>query len=123
PYLFFCTLTPTPVFYTLSLHDALPIFDVDDRKVEALREVARVAGRPPLDRVGGEPDLVVRNQVEAPAGRVALELGEVERLGDDPLRGKGCVAVDEHRQRDARIVAALAGRTVGLLGAGTAFDD
>jgi hypothetical protein len=71
--------------------------DVDDREVEALGEVARIAGRAPIDRVSREADLVVRNQVQAAAGRVSLELGEVERLRDDPLRGEGGVAVDEHR--------------------------
>ena len=32
------------------------------------------------------------------AGPVALELREVERLGDDALAGEGGVAVDEHGQ-------------------------
>ncbi len=36
--------------------------------------------------------------MEGAAGAVALELREVERLGHDPLAGKGGVAVDQHRQ-------------------------
>ena len=44
---------------------------VDDRRVEALREVARVARRAALRGVGREADLVVRDQVQRAAGRVA----------------------------------------------------
>ena len=46
---------------------------VDDRRVEALREVARVARRAAFGRVGGEADLVVRDQMQRAAGRVAGE--------------------------------------------------
>ena len=97
--------------------------DVDDRDVEALREVARVAGRATLVRVRGEADLVVRDQVESAAGRVAVEAREVERLGDDTLAGERRVAVDQDRQRDGRVVDAAAGRAVGLLGSCPALDD
>ena len=45
--------------------------DVDDRAVEALRHVAGVGGRAALVRVGGEADLVVGDQVDRAAGRVA----------------------------------------------------
>ena len=69
--------------------------DVDDRHVEALREVARVAGRPALGRIGRESDLVVRDQVERAAGRVTLEALQVERLRHDSLAREGSVAVDE----------------------------
>ena len=59
--------------------------DVDDRDVEALREVARVARRAALGGIGRVADLVVRDQVQRAAGRVALEALQVERLGDDAL--------------------------------------
>ena len=78
--------------------------DVDDRDVEALGEVARVARRAALARVGREADLVVRDQVQRAAGRVAVERREVERLGDDALAGERRVAVDQDRQRDRRVV-------------------
>ena len=96
---------------------------VDDRRVEALREVARVAGRAPVSRLGREADLVVRDQVERAAGRVADELLEVEGLGDDSLAGEGGVAVDEDRQRNGRILDSGGRRAVGLLRARDAFDD
>jgi hypothetical protein len=89
--------------------------DVDDRHVEALGEVARIAGRASLGGIGREPHLVVGDQVQRPAGRVAGERAQVERLGDDPLRGEGGVAVDQHRQRHRRLVQRLRGAPVGLL--------
>ena len=97
--------------------------DVDDREVEALREVARVPRRAPVDRVGREADLVVRDHVERAAGRVPGQVGEVERLGDDALTREGRVAVDQDRHRDHRVVVARAGRAVGLLRTRPAFDD
>ena len=97
--------------------------DVHDRHVESLCEVGRVPGRASLTRIGREPDLIVRDQVQGAAGRVALEILEVEGLCDDALAREGCVAVQEHRQRDRRIVRAVLRRAVGLLGAGAALDD
>ena len=97
--------------------------DVHDRHVEALREVARVAGRAALGRIGRVADLVVRDQVQRAARRVALERLQIERLGDDALAGEGRVTVDQHGQRDRRIVDAGAARAVGLLGARATFDD
>ena len=97
--------------------------DVDDRDVEALGEIARVARRAALGRVGREADLVVRDQVQRAAGRVALEALEVERLRDDPLPRERRIAVDEDGQRDGRVVEARPLRAVGLLGPGPALDD
>ncbi len=96
---------------------------VDDRDVEALREVGRVARRATLRGVGREPDLVVGDQVQRPAGRVALERFEVERLRDDALAGEGRVAVEQDRHRDGRVVEGGAGRAVGLLRTGAPLDD
>ena len=45
--------------------------DVDDRDVEALREIGRVPRRAALVRIGREADLVVRDQVQRAAGRIA----------------------------------------------------
>ena len=97
--------------------------DVDDRVVEALREVARIARRAPVRGIGREPDLVVRDHVQRAAGRVADEVLEVERLRDDSLAREGRVAVDEDRERDRGVVVARARRAVGLLRARDAFDD
>ena len=97
--------------------------DVDDRNVEPLGEVAAVARRAALERVRREADLVVPDQVEGAARRVAVEALEVERLGNDPLAGERGVAVDEERQGDGRVVEPRAARPVRLLGTGPALDD
>ena len=89
--------------------------DVDDRDVEALGEIARVTRRAALARIGGEADLVVGDHVQRAAGGITLERREVECLRDLALSGEGGVAVDEDRERDVRVVQAVAGRAVGLL--------
>src|SRR5204862_3209656 len=87
------------------------------------REVARVARRAPARRIRRETDLVVRDQVERAAGRIAGKRLEVERLGDDPLAGEGSVAVDEDGERDARVAVAVPRRAVGLLRPRATLDD
>ena len=84
---------------------------VNDRRVEALRQVGGVARRASLLGWSREADLVVGDHVQRAAGRVAGEPREVERLGDDALAGEGCVSMDEDCERQVRIVAAL-GRVV-----------
>ncbi len=96
---------------------------MDDWHVEAFREVARVAGRAPLGWVGREPDLVVGDDVERPAGGVAVDRVEVERLGDDALARERRVAVDEDRERDRRVVDAASARPIRLLRPRMALDD
>ena len=77
---------------------------VDDRDVEALGEVGRVARRAALLGVGGEAELVVGDHVDRAAGRVARERLQVERLGHDALAREGGVAVDQHRQHRVGVV-------------------
>ena len=79
--------------------------------VEALRHVAGVGGRAALLRVGGEAHLVVGDDVDRAAGRVAVERLQVERLGDHALAGEGGVAVEQQRHRDAAGCGAAAGRS------------
>ena len=97
--------------------------DVHDRHVEALGEVARVAGRAALGRIGRVADLVVRDQVERAARRIALERLQVQRLGDDALARERRIAVNQDGQRDRRVVDAGTDGAVGLLGPGAALDD
>ena len=73
--------------------------DVDDRDVEALREIGGPAGGAGVVGVGGEADLVVGDQVQRAADAVAVERLHVERLGDDALPGERGVAVDHDRHR------------------------
>ena len=95
---------------------------VDDRHVEALRGVRRVARGAALVRVGREAELVVRDQVDRAAGGVAGQRLEVERLGDDALAGEGGVAVDQHRHDGGGVVRYLARLARRLVGARPALD-
>ncbi len=97
--------------------------DVDDRHVEALRQVARVARRASLGGIRREADLVVGDEVKRPARRVAVERVQVERLRDDALPREGRVAVDEDRQCDRGIVDPGSSRAIRLLRSREPFDD
>ena len=71
---------------------------VQDRHHEHLgnvRGIARGAGVLGQCRVA---DLVVDDDVDGPAGPVAVELGHVQGFGHHPLAGEGRVAVDQKRQ-------------------------
>ena len=95
---------------------------VDDRDVEALRQVGRVARGAALVRIGGEAELVVGDHVDRASGRVAGKRLEVQRLRHDPLAREGRVAVDQHRQDRRRVVGQLARLAAGLVGARPALD-
>ena len=94
---------------------------VDDRDVEALCEVGGVAGRAALLGVGGEPELVVGDDVDRSARVVAVERLQVERLRHHALRREGGVAVDQHRQHHGGVVMGLAVLARGLVRAGAAL--
>src|SRR5581483_9792884 len=72
---------------------------------------------------GREADLVVRDQMQRATRGVAGERLEVQRLRDAALARERRVAVDQDGERDARVVIAVPGRAVGLLGAGASLDD
>ena len=96
---------------------------VEDRRVEALGEVGGVPRRAALVRIGREPDLVVRDQVQRAARGVAGETSEVERLGDDSLAGESGIPVDEDGERQVGIVRPFRRVVVGLRRAHLALDD
>ena len=66
--------------------------------------------------VGGEPDLIVDDDVDGAASGVAGESGEVERLGDDALSGERRVAVEEDRHRAVAILRRRPGLAAVVLG-------
>ena len=103
------------------VHHGLGIvaIDVEDRRLDHLRDIGRIAGGAGLAGEGGKADLVVDHDVDGAARRVALELGEVEGLGDQTLAGKGGVAVDQQRQHLGPRRGVV---TPPLLGAGAALD-
>ncbi len=92
---------------------------VEDRRLDHLRHVGAIERRSRLGRVGGEPDLVVDHDVERSAGRVAREVTQIERLGDDSLTREGGVSVEQQRQDGAAPLVARA----SLLGPRPALDD
>ena len=61
--------------------------------------------------------------MERPAGRVAREAAEVQRLGDDSLAGESRVPVDEDGERPVGVVDALRRVVVGLRRSHLALDD
>ena len=77
--------------------------DVEDRGLDHLRHVGGVLRGPSGGRRRGEAELVVDDHVDRAAHAVALDVGQVERLGDHTLAGERGVAVDQHREH--RVVA------------------
>ena len=94
--------------------------DVEDRGVDRLGDVRAVERGTRRGGGSGEPDLVVDDDVDRPAGAVAAQLGEVERLGDHALTGECCIAVDEDRQHGETGLALVDDI---LLGAHDALED
>ena len=77
--------------------------DVDDRNLEAARQPARIERAAGVRGLCRESDLVVRDDVDRPSGRVAGQTMHVQGLGDDPLSRKRGVAVDQDGQDGIRI--------------------
>ena len=96
---------------------------MNDRQVEAFRDIRGIAGRSSFLGVGGETELVVGDDVQGAARRVALQLCEIEDFRDDALRRKGRVAVDQDRHRARAVEMRLRAFAPRLLGAGPSFDD
>jgi hypothetical protein len=96
--------------------------DVDDRDVEALGQIAGVAGRPCIRHVGREADLVVGDEVHGATDPVPAQGAEVERLGHHALPGERGVSVDHHGHGHDRIVHRLLAPALGLLRPRAAVD-
>ena len=97
--------------------------DVDDRQVEPLGDVGRVARGATFLGVGREAELVVGDDVQRPAGCIALELREIEDFRNDALRGEGRVAVDQDGDGAGAIVVGLRPFAARLLRARPTLDD
>ncbi len=94
-------------------HLRIVAVDVQDRRLGHLRDVGAVDRAARVARVGrGEPDLVVDDDVDRPAGVEPARLRHVQHFLDDALRGDRGVAVDQHRQHlvAARVAAAVLAR-------------
>ncbi len=79
---------------------------MDDRRLDRLGEIGRIRARPRGHRVGGETDLVVDDEVDDPARRVALQIAELQRLRHHTLRRERGVAVDQQSHHLAALLVA-----------------
>src|SRR5690606_41884517 len=69
--------------------------DVEDRRLDALRDVRGVGAGARELRAGGEADLIVDDEMQAAAGIVTTDVCEAEALPDDALAGERSVAVTQ----------------------------
>src|SRR5687768_15961745 len=90
--------------------------DVHDRNLEPFRQIARVVRRASVDGIGGEPDLIVGDDVKGAADPVAAKARHVERLGHDTFARKRRISMDADRY-DRRFVAPAFARNDRLAGA------
>ena len=65
---------------------------VEDRRLDHLGDVGRIRRRTRVTRVGGEPDLIVDDEMHGATGAVAAQARQAEALGDHALPGEGGVA-------------------------------
>ena len=78
---------------------------VHDWNPEAPRQVARVDRAPALLGRGGEPDLVVGDDMNRAPSVVTRQAKKIQRLGHYALAREGRIAMDEDRQRPRGIEA------------------
>ena len=115
---------------TADANDRVGIFgvDVEDGDALALGDVGSETRRMFLNRGRGEADEIVDDDVDGAADGVALEVGEIQRFGEDALAGKGGVAVHDDRpnfvERFARAIDdGPVGSAARLLCAGATHGD
>ena len=98
--------------------DIVPVH-MKDRGLDDLGHVGAVRSRACVDRIGGEADLIVDDEMDRSADAVALELRQIERLRNQTLARKGGVAM----QQQGHHLGAVAVAMLHLLGAHLADDD
>ena len=89
-----------------------------DRDLDHLGDVCAVERRASFRRRRRVADLVVDDHVDRAARAVPHELREVEGLGNDPLAGESCIAVQDHR--NDRLAVGVSGSN--LLCLSSTFD-
>ena len=93
--------------------------NVKDRRLDHFADVGAIHGRTRVARRRSETDLVVDDDVDSAAGRIAFQLREIQGLGHQSLSGECGVAVDQHG--NALLAVYITER--GLFHARAAFDD
>jgi hypothetical protein len=81
--------------------------DMEDRCLDGLGHVGRVLARAALVRRGGEPELVVDDQVDGPADAVPAQLAHRHGLEDHAAAGERRVAVHQDGQHRKLVVAVV----------------
>ena len=81
---------------------------MEDGAVEGLPQVAAVRSRPGIDRVGGEPDLVVYDDMYGPADVEVFDARHLHCLVDNALAGEGGIAMEEDRDDSLGVLGAVA---------------
>ncbi len=99
--------------------------DVKDRRLRDLRSVGRIDRAAAQLGRGGEPDLIIDDDMDGPACSVARKTRQLQRFHHDPLTGKCRVAVEQDRHH--KVVSLFAGPLVAvshvvLKSAGHALD-
>ena len=92
----------------------VPVY-MEDRRFDHLGDVRRIGRRTRIARVGGEPDLVVDDEVHGPTRAVAAQSRQAEALGDHTLPGERGVARNEQRHHHRSVFPG--GAKLILLGA------
>ncbi len=92
--------------------------DVEDRRLDGLRDVGAVDRGARIQRRGGEADLVVDHHMDGAAGLVRTQLAHLQRLVHHALPGEGRVPVQQDRQHRVAVDA----RELVELGPGDALQ-
>ena len=90
---------------------------VEDRRLDHQGAVGGIGAGAAVARAGGEADLVVDDEVDRPAGAVALDAHQVEALGHHALAGEGGVAVHQQAAGRGRAQGGVLAQGEGLFGA------
>ena len=91
---------------------------MENGRLNHARDIGRVGCGPGLFGCSSEADLIIYDQVDGAARRIAFQLGEIERLRHHALSGKSRISVDQHRDHSL----ALGIAQPVLLGSRDPFD-
>ena len=70
---------------------------VQDRRLNRSRNVGAIDAASPVHGIRREADLVVNDDMNRAAGRIAIELRKLQNLGHDTLADERSVAVNQYR--------------------------
>ena len=80
---------------------------MEDRRADHLRDIGAVLAGPGVLRRGGEPDLIVDDDVDGAADAVTGQVRQIQRLGDHALARERGITVHHHRHDRVGLVVAV----------------